>query len=92
MKEEYLSYFGSISPKNQIDTLIMSNLTFIDNRCNTFYGGGSGLWITDVPTVSFEDCKFINNSALSSGISRGQKPDGKFYASGDGGAIQYWVF
>ena len=82
------SYFGQFLVNNIIETLVLKNVTFKDNSCNSQYGGGTGLWIDDVKEVSFEDCKFINNVATSS--NRGHVPTGmQAYTSGDGGALQY---
>ncbi|KAK8844323.1 hypothetical protein M9Y10_024537 [Tritrichomonas musculus] len=89
MKAVNLSYFGQLSPNNQITTLELENITFRDNACYTYYGGGTGLWIVKVETVEFESCNFINNVALRSPLARYQRPDNKAYYSGDGGAMQY---
>lgn len=74
-----LSYFGQLSPNNQITTLELENITFRDNACYTYYGGGTGLWIVKVETVEFESCKFINNVALRSPLARYQRPDNKAF-------------
>ena len=58
-------YFGSINCNQQVETLEFGQITFIDNACNALYGGGTGLWITGASTFYFNDCKFINNVALT---------------------------
>lgn len=43
--------------------LDIRNISFIDNVCDCFYGGGSGMNLIDIESVAFYDCKFINNKA-----------------------------
>ncbi|KAK8844362.1 hypothetical protein M9Y10_024577 [Tritrichomonas musculus] len=82
-------YFGQFMPNRKVNTLVLKNITFKDNACNSQYGGGTGLWIVKLNEVSFEDCKFINNLVTSS--NRDTTPTGmtERYKSGDGGAFQY---
>ena len=44
-------YFGSISFKNKANFDI-NNLTFTENKCNSLYGGGSGLLISGTEKIS----------------------------------------
>ena len=85
-----MSYFGSINIHDKNRNFELENITFINNRCNSEYSGGTGLWITGVDTITFVNCKFINNTALATNITRSHTPDDlDSYYPGDGGAIQY---
>lgn len=82
-------YFGLIDFYSMIDNFVFENTTFLDNLCDSEYGGGSGLWVTKTAKITFNNCKFINNAALKSPSPRGKyPPEGKYY-TGDGGGIQY---
>lgn len=69
---------------------IIKNISFINNTCNSPFGGGIGFWAqnkevnanaNNLFTFIFEDCLFENNYAQYSGIDR-QAPNGR------GGAVQ----
>ena len=76
--------------KTKVSTFIINEMNFLDNRCNSDYGGGSGLWITGTDKIEFNNCEFINNIALKSPNKRNQYPTGyNEYFTGDGGGIQY---
>lgn len=82
-------YLGGISGMEHMTKVLFTNITFQNNAFDSDYGGGTGLWILDTDTIEFEDCKFINNIALKSTISRKQRPNNEDYFTGDGGGIQY---
>ncbi|KAK8848039.1 protein polyglutamylation [Tritrichomonas musculus] len=82
-------YFGSIDCNNALQNMVLRNITFRNNACNSDYGGETCLWLTKTTTITFEKCNFINNFAKKSPSSRAQKPDGNKYFSGDGGGMQY---
>lgn len=74
-------------------TLLLENITTkLNNRCNSFYGGGSGIWFTDINTIKFSNCKFLNNIALKSPVPRDKLPreatEASYY-SGDSGGVQF---
>ena len=56
-------YFGSIT-FNKIANFDMKNIKFIENQCNSLYGGGSGLLISGTEKITFTGCEFTSNSAL----------------------------
>lgn len=49
-----------------MDKLDFRNVTFEDNICDSFYGGGGVLFTIDNSKVSFHGCHFKNNSFESS--------------------------
>lgn len=48
-------YFGIIDLKNRIEAFVIENLTIINNTCNSNYGGGSGLWISNIQKLFLND-------------------------------------
>ena len=38
---------------------ILNNVTFSDNKCNSLYGGGTGLKFSNSGKITFNNCKFI---------------------------------
>ncbi|KAK8837679.1 hypothetical protein M9Y10_036214 [Tritrichomonas musculus] len=59
------NYLGAIERKNiNGATFTFENCTWRNNNCNSKYGGGSGLWLTNDRTsctFSFENCIFESN-------------------------------
>lgn len=85
-------YFLRLDCNFVLSATVFENITFQNNRCNSDYGGGSGIWITNTPTIQFSNCHFINNVAMRSPNGRDKyptEPIERVYYSGDGGAIQY---
>lgn len=93
MKEtDNSGYVLGINGNFILETLSFNNITFQNNRCNSEYGGGSGIWLPDIKNLEFTNCHWINNFALKSPKPRDKTPaeatDVDYY-SGDGGAVQY---
>ena len=87
-KSSKTNLFSSLESIEEKDSFVLDEITFIDNRCDSLYGGGIGLWIANYKEVKFNNCKFINNEAIKSNEQR-ERPNGdKEYFSGDGGAFQ----
>lgn len=85
-------YILSFECNNNLETFVFENITFLNNRCSSDYGGGSGIWITDVKNMEFKDCHFIGNTALKDSTPRDKVPLGateSVYYQGDGGGFQY---
>lgn len=75
-----------------LETFVFENITFLNNRCSSDYGGGSGIWVTDVENIEFKNCHFIGNTALKDSTPRDKVPLGateSVYYQGDGGGFQY---
>lgn len=81
-------YFGSIT-FNKIANFDMKNIKFIENQCNSLYGGGSGLLISGTEKITFTGCEFTSNSALQIAEPRPKPENSTDYFNGDGGGIQF---
>lgn len=67
----------------------INNVSFIKNQCNCFYGGGAWFYIEGISSLSFSNCKFLNNKAIQNTlISRPSQYENIPYYNGDGGGIQ----
>ena len=75
---------------SNIQEMELRNISFTDNSCFSLFGGGVGICIEKVNTLSFYDCTFIRNKAGSDDSNRNDmlndiEPN---YHAGDGGGIQ----
>ncbi|KAK8892681.1 hypothetical protein M9Y10_029921 [Tritrichomonas musculus] len=82
-------YIGSIECMDQMNSLEIVNNSFVNNVCESLYGGGIGIKISGIEYLSFIGCTFDNNTAkqnkeTSRPIQRSKSP----YYNGDGGCIQ----
>ena len=64
IKQEDSGYLVNINCNNKLNTILLDNISFINNECKSDYGGGSGLFIIGVDTIWFSKCQFINNYAI----------------------------
>lgn len=50
-------YFGLIDgTEYSLKDLVLQNITFRNNACNSDYGGGTGLWLSKINTIKFDGC------------------------------------
>lgn len=85
------SYFGTFDVKDQRPYYLI-NISFINNVCDSLYGGGSGIKFIEFGSLFITDCKFINNTAKQNKSASRPSKNGKDYYNGDGGAIQLGYF
>lgn len=88
--DEYQNCFIKIDTNKYVSQIDIRNVSFIDNICYSFYGGGSGINLIDISKVSFYDCQFINNQARKNRMYRSALMDifnDHPYYNGDGGGI-----
>lgn len=58
------NYFGLIDGIENVITISMKIISFINNTCDSLYGGGIGLIFKRIQQLTFDDCSFINNKAI----------------------------
>ena len=82
------NYLGSLTFNNQF-SLVLQNISFIDNSFKSLYGGGIGLMFKGLSQLQFDNCNFVNNEAIQdTTTSRPNEESKPPYFNGDGGAIQ----
>lgn len=80
-------YIGVFNTK-ELTQLVLENISFINNRCDSLYGGWIGIKFIELGSLLFRECKFINNYAITNKSASRPSLGNKEYFNGDGGALQ----
>ncbi|KAK8871920.1 hypothetical protein M9Y10_007666 [Tritrichomonas musculus] len=83
------NYFGTFNLNKKIANFELFNISFVNNVCNSLYGGGIGIQFLGIAQLNFNKCEFKENSAKQDNTkSRPTQNADQQYYNGDGGGIQ----